>query len=325
MSNRSGTMLLLIVFGAGGVAFGAQSNLDLCLDGRYPTLCDHSALTAEQNKAVREAEHRANLEMCMDGRYPSLCNHDRLTAVEAESVRRAERAANFKMCSDGRYPSLCRHELLSSDEAAQVKKAEAVANLQICVDGRYPSLCNHALLTDSEKQAVSSAEAVATTRKRAPPQRPAGPTGAAAARHRCEDGHSLQAVEGDGKILKLDDGSIWEVDDVDTVTSSIWLPASEVIVCESKIINTDDNESVQVTPLESTSSNIPGRRSYVVQVAANDETFVVNDQVFKAKTYCFNVEKGDRVIFVSGSALGACASAKILNLRTSKVCDVWCE
>lgn len=33
-------------------------------------------------------------------------------------------------------------------------------------------------------------------------------------------------------------------------------------------------------------------------------------------TYCSNMEKGDRVIFLDGSALGACATATLLNLRT---------
>ena len=48
----------------------------------------------------------------------------------------------------------------------------------------------------------------------------------------------------DGKILKLEDGSIWQVDDVDTVDSAIWLPISDVVVCDGKIINTDHNETV---------------------------------------------------------------------------------
>lgn len=68
---------------------------------------------------------------------------------------------------------------------------------------------------------------------------------------------------------------------------------------------------------------IPG--TYVVEASVNDETFVINANVFKAKTYCFNVGKGDRVKFVEGSASGACASAKFVNMRTGDVCAVWCE
>ncbi len=81
-----------------------------------------------------------------------------------------------------------------------------------------------------------------------------------------------------------------------------------------------------VTPLKGGSGSAGADKpSYVVEASANDETFVINGEVFKAQTYCFNLEKGDRVVFVQGSALGACASAKVVNLRTGKTCDLWCE
>ena len=35
--------------------------------------------------------------------------------------------------------------------------------------------------------------------------------------NRCESGHRREAIEGNGKIIKLEDGSIWEVEDIDTV------------------------------------------------------------------------------------------------------------
>lgn len=136
-------------------------------------------------------------------------------------------------------------------------------------------------------------------------------------------------MEGDGKIIKLEDGSLWEVDDVDIVTTSIWLPVSEVIVCGGKMINVDDGETVQVTPVQPAAGRGPGsparRAGYVIEAAANDETFVINGEVFKAQTYCFGFEKGDRVTFLSGSRFGACATATILNLRSGKTCKVWCE
>jgi hypothetical protein len=69
----------------------------------------------------------------------------------------------------------------------------------------------------------------------------------------------------------------------------------------------------------------PTARGYVVEASVNDDTFIINGEVFKAKTYCFNVQKGDRVIFTEGSALGACATAEFVVLRTSQKCSVWCE
>jgi len=137
----------------------------------------------------------------------------------------------------------------------------------------------------------------------------------------------IESVEGDGKVIKLNDGSMWEVDDVDTVDTSIWLPADEVVLCDGKIINTDENESAGVTPIRrgKGSSKTSGSASgYAIEASVDDETFVINGEVFKAKTYCFNFDEGDHVKFIEGSASGACASATLLNLRSGKVCEVWC-
>lgn len=64
---------------------------------------------------------------------------------------------------------------------------------------------------------------------------------------------------------------------------------------------------------------------YSIDHSVNDEIFLINGEKFKAKTYCFNMEEGDYVVFLEGSEYGACTSAIIYNLRTKKQCDVWCE
>ena len=74
-----------------------------------------------------------------------------------------------------------------------------------------------------------------------------------------------------------------------------------------------------------TAAPAPIAGTYPIEASVNDETFIINGEVFKAQTYCFNMNKGDRVKFVEGSALGACASAKFINMRTGAVCAVWCE
>jgi hypothetical protein len=308
-----------------GVVYGqASRNLEVCLSGKYPALCDHNALTPEQLQEARRAEKQQNLQVCMTGKYPALCDHSMLSPEETVAVRRAERVENLKVCESGKYPALCNHGLLSPDELKQVQDAERAENLKVCMDGRYPALCNHSFLTADQARLVASAEAkVASNRPKAPAPRPlAGQSGG------CDSGHWIQSVEGDGKIIKLENGSMWEVDDIDTATTSIWLPVSEIIVCGNKIINVDDNESAAVTPIhggEDTRVPQSRRSTYVIQASADDETFVINGQVFQAKTYCFDFDKGDRVIFLEGSPQGACASAKMLNLRTEKVCDCWCE
>jgi len=60
-------------------------------------------------------------------------------------------------------------------------------------------------------------------------------------------------------------------------------------------------------------------------VSNNDDSFIVNGEKYKAQTYCSDFEEGDKVIFLEGSAFGACASAKLLNLRNNEICEVWCE
>ena len=65
--------------------------------------------------------------------------------------------------------------------------------------------------------------------------------------------------------------------------------------------------------------------SYKIEKSINDEKFLVNGELFSAQTYCFGFYEGDQVKFIEGSAFGACATAKILNLRSGEVCDLWCE
>jgi hypothetical protein len=67
------------------------------------------------------------------------------------------------------------------------------------------------------------------------------------------------------------------------------------------------------------------RESYEIEVAHNDELFVINGEKFEAQTYCLGWEEGDQVLFLDGSPYRACASATLLNLRTREKCDVWCE
>jgi len=65
----------------------------------------------------------------------------------------------------------------------------------------------------------------------------------------CESGHWVESVSDDGEIVKLEDGSIWEVDGADTIDSALWLPTTEIVVCDGRLINTDDNEKVSATQI----------------------------------------------------------------------------
>ncbi len=64
---------------------------------------------------------------------------------------------------------------------------------------------------------------------------------------------------------------------------------------------------------------------YKVEVSHNDELFIINGEKYEAKTYCFDMEESDKIIFLEGSPNGVCVSAKLFNLRTKNMCNVWCE
>jgi hypothetical protein len=217
-------------------------NLSTCLDGRYPTLCDKSHLSAEQLQRVARAEHAANLSKCLEGRYPMLCRHGDLTPAEQKRVQQAEHAANLATCLQGRYVALCHHGELDATEALRVKQAEHQANLSTCLAGVYKALCRHQDLTGDEARRVALAEAQhpQPTVARAA-LRPAGGGGSSG----CESGHWIDSVMDDGTYIKLEDGSLWEVDAADTVDSALWLPTTEIVACHGKLINTDDSETVE--------------------------------------------------------------------------------
>jgi hypothetical protein len=61
----------------------------------------------------------------------------------------------------------------------------------------------------------------------------------------CEGGHWIKSVSSDGEIVVLEDGSIWQVDSLDTIDSALWLPTTNIVACDDKLINTDDDETVE--------------------------------------------------------------------------------
>ncbi len=53
----------------------------------------------------------------------------------------------------------------------------------------------------------------------------------------------------DGEVLELDDGRYLRVADYDTPTSSVWVAPFDALICDGdKVINKDDNESVDLQP-----------------------------------------------------------------------------
>jgi len=219
-------------------------NLATCLAGRYPNLCKRQLLSADELGKVEISEHRENLKTCLVGRYPNLCKRTKLSSDELQQVIAAEKRENLKTCLVGRYRNLCKKPLLTQEELKQVLAAERSENLKTCLAGHYPNLCDRSLLSAEQLTQAQTAESRSAQARRehaakAPPDhaRRFGSSG-------CESGHWVQSVSGNGEIVQLEDGSIWQVDAVDAIDTMLWLPTTEVVVCDGKLINTDDNESV---------------------------------------------------------------------------------
>jgi hypothetical protein len=58
----------------------------------------------------------------------------------------------------------------------------------------------------------------------------------------CESGHWVQEVAGEGKIVILEDGSVWEIGGGDEIDTALWLPITDITACSDKLINTEDGE-----------------------------------------------------------------------------------
>ncbi len=319
---------LFLILGLFCAPLGAQSpkdraeNLGTCLSGKYPSLCRYELLSPEDLARARGAERLQNLETCLTGLYPSLCKHGLLSADETARVDEAERRENLKTCLTGLYPSLCKRSLLSPTEHAKVTEAERIEYLKTCLSGQFPSLCDHSRLSAEELSRAVQAEQTAAADKKSESQRSVQAPRAA---QPCEEGHWIASISDDGEIVILDDRSIWEVDSLGTIASSLWLPYTAILVCEGRLINTDDNEVVSAERIEPDSRHSGNGRRFEVQAAIDDETFVINGKIFKAQTACYGISRGDEVLFVQGNASVDCATAAFVVLPNSEKCEVWCE
>jgi hypothetical protein len=157
------------------------------------------------------------------------------------------------------------------------------------------------------------------------PERPPSPEPLGASP--CVSGHWIHKVESGGRFVALENRTYWRVDPGDSPIAALWLPVSNVTICGDRMINVSEGHSVHVAEVGTSRSARYGGGGglFMIEASVNDESFVINGSLFKAKTYCFGLDEGDSVLFLEGSASGACASAKILNLRRKETCEVWCE
>lgn len=80
-------------------------------------------------------------------------------------------------------------------------------------------------------------------------------SGAAAAsktpsRSECADGHWIASVSSGGEIVKLEDGSVWEISVIHRIETTLWLVTEEITICGGRLINTDTGDAVDATPIK---------------------------------------------------------------------------
>jgi len=63
--------------------------------------------------------------------------------------------------------------------------------------------------------------------------------------------YTIESIMDEGNLIKMDDGSLWQVSPFDVSDTAIWLESSEITVIQSKdpaypykLINADEHETV---------------------------------------------------------------------------------
>lgn len=63
----------------------------------------------------------------------------------------------------------------------------------------------------------------------------------------CLDGHWINSVTSNGEMVILEDGSVWQVNVLDTIRTMLWLPVSRVTICGDRMINNSNSQTARVT------------------------------------------------------------------------------
>jgi hypothetical protein len=222
---------------------------------------------------------------------------------------------NLRTCLSGKYHSLCNYSALTPEQRKQATEARRLENLKTCLSGKYSTLCNHSLLSATERKDVVEAEKQENLRTCM-----SGKYKTLCKHHLLSQTELQQVKEAErqenlktclnGSYASLCNHSILTKEELSRVS-------------EAEKRAADKARKIQTSPTYSAPRR--ARDGYLIEVAHNDELFIINGEKYEAQTYCLGWDEGDEVIFVEGSAFGACASAKLYNMNRRESCDVWCE
>ena len=65
----------------------------------------------------------------------------------------------------------------------------------------------------------------------------------------CDGGHMVDSVTGDGSVVVLEDGSVWNIEAADQPDVAAWTEATGIAVCDGFLVNEDDHETADADEL----------------------------------------------------------------------------
>lgn len=173
-----------------------------------------------------------------------------LSSTPSSAQTDGELPQNSATCLDGRALAPCERGSLDADARRRlVLLAAQSENLRTCLTARDQVPC------DKGRQAKELGKPRPPEARAPTSATQATPAGRAehvrrASSSECESGHWVDSVSEDGIIIELEDGSIWEVDIVGAIDAALWVPTTEIVACEGKLINIENNETVSATRTE---------------------------------------------------------------------------
>lgn len=60
----------------------------------------------------------------------------------------------------------------------------------------------------------------------------------------CEVGHWIKNNINGGRSIELENGSVWQINPINVITTMLWLPITNIAICDNILVNTDSNETV---------------------------------------------------------------------------------
>ncbi len=222
---------------------------------------------------------------------------------------------NVRTCLSGKYHALCNYDALSPNQRAQAQEARKLENLNTCLKGKYAAICNRYLLSQEELGDVFEAE------KRENLKTCMFGKYKALCKYELLSTSELTHVKG---IEKQENFKTCKSGLYPTLCDHSQLSSSE----RKQVELAEQAASQKASQIETSRTTAPIRKnsdSYLIEMSHDDELFIINGEKYEAQTYCLGWNEGEEVLFIEGSSLGACATAKLYNVNRRESCDVWCE